>query len=63
MTTCTIASHAADKSRRAPHLVFQAFQLDENGEALIAYIHCRICHSTLACEPDDWSAFAERRVA
>ena len=58
---CSTESHATDKSRRAPTLQFRAFQYDADGVAMIAYVHCRLCNSTLACLPEEYAAFVPYR--
>lgn len=56
--TCTHESHAAAKASFAtePSLRFHSLQFGAPDELLLVFVHCQLCDSTLALEPDQYAA-------
>ena len=59
---CSAESHAAMKLARPAVLQYLGTTEDDDGVAVLVFLHCRKCESTLAIDPRVWTGSAGPRL-
>lgn len=59
MLACSAASHERAKRARPSALLYRGLQRDDQGEAVLVWLDCPACGSTLAVSPEEFLSSAK----